>query len=111
MLCYQRIKIREGIDLDKSNNSKVCMVYHYWFLNDGIKFQDSLCHVCHDWTILCLNKSDFTIITFKRVAFCCITHGIRESEAINLLKNFVHDNRGYLQNAKLKATPSIIMKI
>ena len=96
MLCYQRIKKREGIDLDKSNNSKVCMVYHYWLLTDGIKFQDSLCHVCHDWTILCLNKSDLTIITVKRVAFCCIIHVISESKAINLLKYFGHDNHGYL---------------
>ena len=96
MLCYQRIKIGERTNLDKSNNSKVCMVYHYWCLNDGIKFQDSLCHVCYDLTILYLNKSDLTIITVKRVAFCCIIHVISESEAINLLKYFLHDNRGYL---------------
>ena len=40
-LYYDRIDISEGIDLPKSNNSKECMICHYFFFNHGFKFQDS----------------------------------------------------------------------
>ena len=42
MLYYDRIDISEGIDFAKSNNSKECMICHYWFLNHRFKFQDSV---------------------------------------------------------------------
>ena len=30
MLEYHRIDISEGIDIDKTNASKECNIYHYW---------------------------------------------------------------------------------
>ena len=42
MLYYNRIDLREGIDVAKSNKS------HYWFFTVGLKFQDSICNGCHD---------------------------------------------------------------
>ena len=34
MLKYDRIDILEGIDVDKTNESRECNFYHYWyFLN------------------------------------------------------------------------------
>ena len=65
MLYYDRIDTSEGIDLVKSNNSKECMICHYWFLNHGFEFQDSVCNVCHDLTMLSVNISDIAIITIK----------------------------------------------
>ena len=38
MLYYDRIGISERIDPTKSNKSKECMIYHFWFLNHGLKF-------------------------------------------------------------------------
>ena len=38
MLHYDRIDIGEGIDLPKSNNSKECMICHYWFFNHEFEF-------------------------------------------------------------------------
>ena len=32
MLQYERIDVSEGIDLNKSDKSKECMICHYWFL-------------------------------------------------------------------------------
>ena len=29
MLCYDRIDISEGIDVDKASESKECDIYHY----------------------------------------------------------------------------------
>ena len=63
MLYYDRIVISKRIDLTKSNRGKECMICHSWFFNCEFKFQDSLCSVRHDLTILCLNISDIAIIT------------------------------------------------
>ena len=35
----------KGVDPIKSNRSKECMIFHYWFLNHGFKFEDSICCV------------------------------------------------------------------
>ena len=67
MLYYDRTDISGGIDLTKSNNSKECMICHYWFFNHGFEFQDSLCNGCHDLTMLSVNISDTVIIAIKNV--------------------------------------------
>ena len=72
MLYYDRIDIREGIDLDKSNNSKEFMICHYFFFNHGFDFQDSVWNGCHDLTTLSANISDIAIITVKNVDYRCI---------------------------------------
>ena len=38
MLKYDRIDTSEGIDIDKTNESKVCKFCHYWyFLNKNFR--------------------------------------------------------------------------
>ena len=96
MLYYERTDISQEIDPTKSNKSKECMICHYWFFNNGFKFQDSVCSGCHDLTILCLNISDVSIITVKNVDYRCIIHNIGKSEAINLIESDVLENRGYI---------------
>ena len=72
------------------------MICHYWFFNHGFKFQDSVCNGCYDWTILGVNIRDTAIITVKNVDYRCIIRKISRSEAINLLKNYVLENCGYI---------------
>ena len=84
----------QGIGPTKSNRSKECTICHYWFFHHGFKFQDFLCNGCHDLTSLSVNLSDIAIKTVKSVDYCCIIHNISKSEAINLLKNYVLENRG-----------------
>ena len=43
--------------------------------------------------MLSVNKTDIAIITVKNVDYRCIIHNISKSEAINLLKNSVLENR------------------
>ena len=69
MLYYDRIDISEGIDLAKNNNSKECIICHYFFFNYGFEFQYSVCNGCHDLSMLCLNIRDVSIITVKNVAY------------------------------------------
>ena len=52
--------------------------------------------------MLSFNISDIATITVKNVYYHCIIHNISKSEAINLLKNFVFEDRGYIsKNAVL----------
>ena len=75
MLYYDRINIRKGTDLAKSNSSKECMICRYWFFNHRFKFQNSVCNGCHDVTMLRANISVIAIITVKNVDYyskkCC----------------------------------------
>ena len=96
MLYYDRIDISKTIDLAKSNNSKECMICPYFFFNHGFEFQYFVCNGCHDLTTLSVNISHIAIITIKNVDYCCIIHSISKSEAINLLENFVLEDRGYI---------------
>ena len=48
MVCDDKVNISERIDLAKSNNSKECMICHYWFFNHEFNFQDKVCNGCHD---------------------------------------------------------------
>ena len=92
MLYYDRIDISKGTDLTKSNSSKECMIAAIGF-SHGFKFQDFVYDRCHDLTMLCLNISDITIIT---VDYRCIIYNICKSVAIDLLKNTVIEDRGYI---------------
>ena len=65
MLYYDRIDISEGTDPTKSNRSKERMICHYFFFNNGFKFQDCVYNGCHDLTLLTVNISDIAIITIK----------------------------------------------
>ena len=62
------------------------MICHYWVFNHGFKFHNSVCHGCHDVTMLSVNISDIAIITIKNVDYPCIIPNISNSKAINLLK-------------------------
>ena len=40
VLYYDRVDLSKGIDPAKSNISEGCIVYPYWFLNHGFKFEN-----------------------------------------------------------------------
>ena len=71
------------------------MVCPYWFFNHGLKSKDSAFNNCHDLTMMYPNISYVTIITVKGVAYLCIIHKITKSEAINLFKKYVPEERRY----------------
>ena len=40
MLFYDRTDISEGVDINKTNTSTECIIYHYkYFLDKGLNFQ------------------------------------------------------------------------
>ena len=49
ILQYKRIEVSEGIDVNKTNASKECMLCHYWYFKDvGFKFEPHVSNKCHD---------------------------------------------------------------
>ena len=49
MLEYNRIKILEGIDINKTNASEECDICHYWYLLDkNFNYDPYLCNGFHD---------------------------------------------------------------
>ena len=41
--------VLEGIEINKSNKSKECMLCHYWYFKDiGCKFESRVYNKCHD---------------------------------------------------------------
>ena len=49
MIEYERIDISEGIDVNKTNKSKECMLCHYWyFLDKNFSYGPYLCDGCYN---------------------------------------------------------------
>ena len=88
MLCFDRIDFSEGIDVNKTSESKECDICHYWyFLNKGFKFQPNVCNRCHDLLIMSMNLSNIAILNIKGPDFRCIMNRISKNEAINFMQN------------------------
>ena len=65
MVYYEKIDISTQTDLAISNNSKECMICHYWLFSYGFQFQDHVCNDCHDLTMLSVDISDIAIVFMK----------------------------------------------
>ena len=96
---YKCCIITEGIDVDKSSNSKECIICPYYFFNHEFKFQGSVCNGFHDLAIFCLNATDIAIIAVKCVNYHCIIYDISSSEAIHLLEIMCMKMVGIYKNA------------
>ena len=54
MLAYEKIDISDGIDVNKSDESKECMLCHYWyFLDKSFSYGSYLCDGCYNMTQKC----------------------------------------------------------
>ena len=47
-------ELMNELDPAKSNHSKECMVYYYWFFNHGFKYLDYVCNGCNDLLMMIL---------------------------------------------------------
>ena len=60
MVQYERIDVFKGIDLNKSEKSKKCMICHYWYFKDiGYKYEPYVCNGCHDLSMMVYDLNDF----------------------------------------------------
>ena len=88
MLQYHRIDVSEGIDINKTSESKECMLCHYWYFKDiGYKFQLYLCNGCHVVSMMTYELKNVAILNEK---------GVDVEEAVNRLNNSVLEDKGIL---------------
>ena len=73
MLQYERIDVSEGIDLNKSDKSKECMICHYWYFKDiGYKSEPCDCNGCHDLSMMPYELKNIAILNVKGVDYRCV---------------------------------------
>ena len=88
MLQYERIDISKGIDFDKSDKSKECMICHYWYFKDiGYKYEPHVCNKYHDLLMVVYDLKNFIILIIKGVDYRCYVFNMSKNDAINLLNN------------------------
>ena len=67
MLEYGRIGKLEQIDVNKTNESKECDVFHYWYcLNKRYRFETDVCNGCYDLMQNSTRFKDVAIVSITR---------------------------------------------
>ena len=70
MLGYDRIDISEGIDVDRTNKSKECMLCHYWyFLEKNFSYGPYLCNGCYNIMEKSIDLKNISIVYVKGIAY------------------------------------------
>ena len=68
MLECDRVDISIGIFINKTDASKECNIFHYWYILDyKFKYKPYLCNVCHDLMEKSVNFTDVAILLLKKV--------------------------------------------
>ena len=63
MLEYDRIDISEGIDVNKTSNSRECSFCHYYyFLDISFNYQKYLCDGCHNISMKVNSMQNLAIV-------------------------------------------------
>ena len=88
MLEYERIDISEGIDDNKTNLSKVCMLCHYWyFLDRNFSYGPYLCDDCYNVTQKSNNLKNIAIARVKKKVYRVHFQYMSKREAKKLITN------------------------
>ena len=97
MIQYKKNDVSEGIDINKSNESKECMLCHYWyFKNIDYEYEQYICIGCHDLSMMVYDLDDFMILNIKGVDYRCFVFNMSKNTAIKMLNNSALDNKGIL---------------
>ena len=84
----QKIDVSKGIDTNKTNASKNCMLCRYWYFKDvRFNFEPHVCNKCQDILMAANELKHFAILNVKAVNFGCILWLISRDEAANRLNN------------------------
>ena len=88
MLEYDRIDISEGIDINKTNKSKECMLCHYWyFLDKNFSYGPYLCDGCYNMMQKSIDFKNISIVYDKRSAYKIYFLYTSERKAKSLMNN------------------------
>ena len=70
ILHNNNIDVSEGIDINKSNKSKECVVCYYWYFKDiGYKYEPYVCNGCHDISMMPYKLGNIVILNTKDIDY------------------------------------------
>ena len=88
MVEYDRIDIWEGIDVNKTSESKECEICHYWcFKVIGFRYEPYLCNGCHNLMQKAMSFNDVAIVYVKGSAYRIQFWYMSKNDAINIMTN------------------------
>ena len=88
MLEYEKIDILEGIDINKTNELKECMLYNYWyFLNKNFSYGSYLCDACYNIVNKSISFKYITIAYVKKSVYKTYFQDMKKGEAKKLMAN------------------------
>ena len=98
MLECDKIDISEGIDINKTNKSKACMLCHYWyFLNKNFNYGPHLCDGCYNIVQKSISFKNIAIVRVKKSVYRIYFQDIKKREAKKLMTNSnLIDKKGIL---------------
>ena len=83
---YERIDISEGIDVNNTNFSKECDIFHYYyFKNIGFKYEKYLCNGCHNVMQIGVIFNNVAIIYVKGSAYKIHFWYMSKDDAVNIM--------------------------
>ena len=98
MLEYEKFDIPDGIDINKSDKSKECMLWHYWyFLGKSFSYGPYLSDGCYNMMQTCNKYKNIAIIHIKESAYRICFPFMSKREARKLMTNSnLIDKKGIL---------------
>ena len=88
MLEYKRIDISEGIDINKTNLLKECMLCHYWyFLDKNFSYGPYLRDGCYNITQKSIKLKNIAIVHVKKSVYRIYFQYMSKLEAKKLMTN------------------------
>ena len=88
MIEYDKIDLDEGIDLNKTSNSRECWLCSFWyFLGKNFNYQKCYCDSCHDMSMKTFSIKNLAIVYSKRNAYKIQFWNINKDDAINIMHN------------------------
>ena len=86
MLEYEKNDISEEIDVNKTNLSKECDIYYYWYFKEiGFKYEPYLCNSCHDLMQKAMSFNNVAIVCVKGSAYRIRFWYMSKDDAINII--------------------------
>ena len=98
MVEYDRMDISEEIDVNKTNLSKECDIFHYLYFKDiGFKYEPYLCNSCHDLMQKAMIFNNVAVAYVKGNAYRIHFSYMSKDDAINVMNGSnLDDKRGVL---------------
>ena len=86
MLEYDRIDLSEGIDVNKTSNSRECSFCHYYyFLDINFNYQKYFCDGCHNMSMKANSMQNLAIVYFRGNAYRIHFWNMSKDDAINIM--------------------------